>query len=249
MFSDRINQTNIPNVKQLMQLMARKQSRLVVSADLVDAAAIIKLARAVGPFIVLLKLHADIIRDFSPQFVKTLQQIAKDQGFMLFEDRKIADIGFTATQQLTGGLHRIAQWADFVTVHALLGPPLIEALQPIAEASNVALLLLADLSVSGHLITDAYRKAACQMAVTYRDVVGGMITQTAPIDPVPTGCLLFTPGVHLHEKRDNMGQTYRDPKAILSSVGSDLIIVGRAIHQSDNPALSAKRYRDQFAFD
>ena len=238
--------TTIKPVKKLIQLMQTKKSNLVVSADLTQTKDILNLAKQIAPHTVMLKLHADIINDFSKDFIHTLKQLGENEGFLLFEDRKFADIGHTAQQQLSGGLHRIADWADFVTVHALLGKHLIEALEPIAQSSDMALLLLSDLSQAGQLIDDTYRHKAYELANQYPKSIGGIIAQKKPPQCRP-GCLTFTPGVHLHAQGDALGQTYRTPQTILKETGSDLIIVGRAIYQAENPALAAAQYQSAFA--
>jgi uridine monophosphate synthetase len=46
--------------------------------------------------------------------------------------RKFADIGNTVALQYTKGLFRIADWADLVTVHALPGEGILQALEQVS---------------------------------------------------------------------------------------------------------------------
>ncbi|XP_062713377.1 uncharacterized protein LOC134290292 [Aedes albopictus] len=80
----------------------------------------------VGPYICVLKTHVDIVQDFSDNFVKSLQPLAKKHNFMLMEDRKFADIGNTVALQYGRGLFKISSWADLVTVHSLPGQGLLK---------------------------------------------------------------------------------------------------------------------------
>ena len=98
----------------------------------------------------MLKLHCDIISDFSILFTQQLKQLADKHNFLLMEDRKFADIGNTCRLQLGGGAFRIADWADIVTAHALPGPSILKSL------AGVAVVLVAEMSSEGRLTTAEY---------------------------------------------------------------------------------------------
>ena len=98
----------------------------------------------------MLKLHCDIITDFSPSFVQQLKLLAGKHQFLLMEDRKFADIGNTCRLQLEGGAYRIADWADMVTAHALPGPSILKSLE------GVAVVLVAEMSSEDKLTTTEY---------------------------------------------------------------------------------------------
>ena len=54
-----------------------------------------------GPYICVLKVHTDIIEDFSVEMLN-IKNIAKVHRFLLMEDRKFGDIGYILSKQLTG---------------------------------------------------------------------------------------------------------------------------------------------------
>ena len=73
----------------------------------------------------MLKTHIDVLTDFGPETVEKLAQLAKKHGFLLFEDRKYADIGNTALLQYTQGMYHTAGWADIINAHPVPGPGVI----------------------------------------------------------------------------------------------------------------------------
>ena len=56
---------------------------------------LLTVAEEVGDYICILKTHTDIIDDFSEKTIKGLQEISQRKHFLLFEDRKLGDIGST----------------------------------------------------------------------------------------------------------------------------------------------------------
>ncbi|KAG5458870.1 MAG: hypothetical protein BJ554DRAFT_825, partial [Olpidium bornovanus] len=81
-----------PAAKSLLKLMHRKRTNLSVAVDVTKKADLLRLAEAVGPEICLLKTHIDIVEDFDQELVDRLVGLARQHDFMIFEDRKFADI-------------------------------------------------------------------------------------------------------------------------------------------------------------
>ena len=133
-------------VLALLDRMTRKRSNLVLAADVTTIDALLDLIRKVGPHVAVIKTHLDILTDLTPDWIPALKQAAQDADCMLFEDRKFADIGHTTQLQFTQGTTQIAEWADFVTVHSLPGPGILEAMRDACHAHQCGLLLLASMS-------------------------------------------------------------------------------------------------------
>ncbi|MDQ8038922.1 MAG: orotidine-5'-phosphate decarboxylase [Rickettsiella sp.] len=231
-----------PTAKRLCEIISTKASNLCVSADLSDTDALLTLADQIGPEICLLKTHVDILTNFDMHFITKLKDLAEKHAFLIFEDRKFADIGNTVKQQYKGGLFRIADWADITNAHTVPGPGIIQGLRTVGLSRQRGLLLLAQMSTQGSLAQGAYTQASLAMANDNLDFVIGFIAQKQLTDN--PGLLHLTPGVKfLHSSGDGLGQQYISPEQAIIENGTDIIIVGRGIYQAKDPQAEAMRYR------
>lgn len=228
--------------RRLFEMMESKKSNLAVAADLTNKDQLLQLAEKIGPKICVFKTHIDIVDDFDLLFIKKLEETAKKHHFLIFEDRKFADIGNTVEQQYRDGIFRIASWASITNAHVIPGPGIIEGLKKVGMPLGRGLLLLAEMSSKGSLATGEYTMEVVKMAKTHKDFVFGFVCQGKLVeDP---GFIHFTPGVNLESKGDSLGQQYSTPEHVIRNKQTDIMIVGRGIVQSKNPEQEAEKYRD-----
>ncbi|KAH4178829.1 orotidine 5'-phosphate decarboxylase [Parastagonospora nodorum] len=355
--------TTGPLASYLLSLVAVKQTNLCLSADVETSAELLQIAEEVGDYICLLKTHCDIVTDWTDRTAHALREIAQRKRFLIFEDRKFADIGETVQKQYTSGHYRIALWAEITNAHVLPGPAIVTALEKAAEATiakyntsvnteisaspriqqingvhdddddddddedapvrqesaiespiemegeerrlsikaqdrkhsvvsvtttlsmrtesisprpepgtfneNVfnldtaaellrlgevpflrSLLLLAEMSSAGHLMTPEYQKETVEIARKNREFVMGFIAQrslnTEPDDNFITmtpGCQLPPPGQEGKKMGDSLGQQYNTPHKLIFDQGCDIIIVGRGIVRAADRKAEAERYK------
>lgn len=221
-----------PVGKRLVDIALKKKSNLIASADVITTAELLKLAEEVGDHVVALKLHTDIIKDFSMDFIENLKKIAKEKDFLLFEDRKFADIGNTQELQYKEGIYKIGSWADMITSHVIAGEESLKVFD------NVGVVAIVEMSSKGTLTDDYYIGKALNVAESAPNVMG-VVAQRKVSDDL----LLFTPGVNISTSGDNKGQQYNTPERVMRGYHTDFVIVGRGIYQSANPKEVAQEYQ------
>ena len=231
--------------------MDQKKTNLVVANDLTDPEEMLTMADTVGSEIAVLKTHIDVVTDFTPAITDQLTTLAKKHNFLIFEDRKFADIGNTVKKQYQKGIYKIVNWADFVNAHIVPGPGIIEGLKTVADEQDKprGLILLAQMSSKGNLATDEYTKKAVELAKQYSDFVvgfignGGDTTELRKLAQLADDeFIIFAPGVKLGGGSDNLKQQYTTPADVIVA-GADAIIVGRGIYGTANQLQTAKKYR------
>jgi len=186
--------------------------------------------------------HIDIIEDFDHKLVEQLTFLANKHNFLIFEDRKFADIGNTVALQYAKGVHKIASWAHITNAHPVPGPSVVRGLSSVGLPLGRGLLLLAEMSSEGSLAVGSYTEHAVQMAREHREFVIGFIAQrrmeglgTGDIDGISDeDFLILAPGVSLDRRGDGKGQRYRTPAEVVVDSGCDIIIVGRGVYERDD---------------
>ncbi|WLF78490.1 orotidine 5'-phosphate decarboxylase [Lodderomyces elongisporus] len=247
-YSQRAELSSSPVTRRLFNLMEEKKSNLCASIDVRTTAEFLSLVDKLGPFICLVKTHIDIIDDFSyEKTILPLLELSKKHKFMIFEDRKFADIGNTVKAQYTGGVYRIAEWSDITNAHGVTGEGVVKGLKE--GASEVTdqprgLLMLAELSSKGSLAYGEYSAKTVEIAKSDKEFVMGFIAQR-DMGGADEGFdwVIMTPGVGLDDKGDSLGQQYRTVDEVVST-GTDIIIVGRGLFgKGRDPTVEGKRYQ------
>ena len=232
-YEQKLEQCEHSVAQKLLQIAVDKKSNLIASADVTTTKELLELAEKVGPHIVALKTHIDILLDFDPdKTILPLKDLAAKYNFLLMEDRKFADIGNTQELQFSYGMYKISNWADFVTAQVIAGYDSLDCFR------NVGVVAILGMSSKGTLTDQNYREEATKVAQSHPNVFGG-VSQ----NKIPNELLLFTPGINLSDSGDGKGQQYNSPEHAFTQLQTDFIIVGRGIYKSDDAEKSALNYK------
>jgi uridine monophosphate synthetase len=249
--TDKAKGKNIENdlTKTLKEKIHQKKSNLILSLDVNSQHEFFNILEKTAEHIVMLKTHVDILSDFNEEFILKLIAYSKKYHFMVFEDRKFADIGNTVKSQYQNGMYKIKDWAEFITVHAVSGEGILQGL--FTGINNRSSFLLAKMSSKGNLMNESYTRKVFEIGENYSDVVSGYICHSNDKqelrklkNKIPNGQLMLTPGVNMIAGSDSTGQQYITVEQAIEA-GSDCIIVGRDIIKNENPGKKAKEYKEK----
>lgn len=225
-----------PLENEIFARCIQKKTALIVACDLNYAKDVLSLIDRIGPHVLGVKLHINILCDFTPEFIHELLELKQRHGLFIIEDGKYADIGAIVAQQLSG-LYKVGEWADIITAHAITGDGLAFAVEK--DFPKLGILLISELSSTNNLITEEYTKRVVRMAQDHANVIG-FISQHATLKHIGSDRLTFSPGINLNPEicGDGRDQTYGNGR------NSGMFwIVGRAIYDHDtaDAVLSACR--------
>ncbi len=240
-YKDRADHADHPITKRLLNTINDKQTNLIFSADLAEKEEMMQMADLVGPYICALKTHTDFYQSFSPADITQLKSIAEKHNFLLFEDRKYADIGSTVQKQFISKNYDVPNWADMVTVHLIGGASTVDALEKTKLTDSTALIAIVEMSTNDTLTDTNYVRKAKAIVKKHPSVIGAVVQRDLELGP---NKLQFTPGINLNTQGDGLGQSYNNPTTAFKKRGTDVMIVGRGIYQADDPVASAIAYKN-----
>jgi uridine monophosphate synthetase len=215
---------------RLQRIMKIKNTKIILSCDVTTMEKLAYFAELCGPYICILKVHTDIIENFSVDLMLYIRKLAETHNFLIMEDRKFGDIGYTLNKQLTG-FFKYTEWCDLVTAYPYIG----QAGLDVFARYNIGVFLLAELSINEGQILPY--KELFEKEENRPHPICGTIGQNH------TGYLQATPGIHLDKLGDNSNQCYNSPEKAKKK-GADLFIIGRAIYTAKDPFEAMRRYHE-----
>ncbi|KAK4167353.1 OMPdecase-domain-containing protein [Cladorrhinum sp. PSN259] len=196
-YSERAKTASHPLSRYLFRLMDLKASNLCLSADVTTARELLTLADKVGPAIVVLKTHYDLISgwDYNPHAGTgaKLAALARKHGFLIFEDRKFVDIGKTVQMQYTAGTARIIEWAHITNANIDAGKDMVRAMAEAAANWKAHIHYEVKTSVSvGTPVADQFESDADRDADGRKGSIVSITTVTQSFEPADSPRLAKT---------------------------------------------------------
>ena len=214
--------------QRLWDIVQEKKTNICLSVDLDDLYQIINLLEDVGDHICMAKLHWDAFFYNINEDMCEIYDIATRKNFLILDDRKYNDIDSIVRKQ-----YQNSETSDAVTVQSLFGQGTIDGIK-----DGVGIFLVAESSAKGNLIDETYTEKTIELAKANSIKVAGIVTQYRT-DP---SMLNLTPGIHL-DRVKNGRQGYRTPREAVMN-GSDILIIGRGIYNSEDPIKECIRYKE-----
>lgn len=193
----------------LNDISKKKKSKLIFSADIPDYNKIVDILNSIGEYIVVCKIHCDIIKNIE-EFKPILIELSIKFNFLIMEDRKFNDISSIVNLQY----QQFYNWIDLITVHSLVSNDVISNLSGV--------LIVANMSNNNYNFTEK----SLELAKSNKNNVIGFITQKRIIYD---NMICMTPGISFKKQTIN-DQQYKT----INDVDTDYIIVGRALYNSNN---------------
>ena len=158
-----------------------------------------------------------------------LIELKKRYSFLIWEDRKFADIGNVVSLQIHGGVYKISSWADLISMHVISGPGILR------EAGNCGIIAIGSMSTRNTLADEDYLSRTIEL--TSSENVVGLVTQ---YDCNFNG-IKIVPGVNFVTNSDEKDQQY---SSLSSKSWGNLFVVGRDIVNNKNSKFNIFRIGD-----
>lgn len=167
--------------ERLEQIIQRKKTNICFAADMYDGDDILHTITCVGPYICMVKLHLDMLKNIPYSFYSILHNYAEEYDFMIMEDRKYMDHGNIILKQIVAIKQKLQ--IDFVSVHASVGSTAIDFIPK-------------DIGV--FLVTDISKDSVSVPSFKHDRIVGIMSEKEREYDD-----LLYMSSDHLQQKEHN----------------------------------------------
>ncbi|NQZ29441.1 MAG: orotidine-5'-phosphate decarboxylase [Mycoplasmatales bacterium] len=210
-------------------------SKIIIACDFNSKEEVYSLVNKLNNKKLFLKLGMQLLYKEGFGFIEEL----KKQGHNIFIDLKVHDIPNTAKNAIKS---IVAYEPDFITIHALNGTKAMEAMQSAIEGTKSKLLAVTILtSMSQEEIESININVSIKsevdtlLALAKKSGIWGAVSSAQESPMVKKhGMFSITPGIRLTSDENQDQKRVLTPYEAIKN-GSDFIVVGRTITQSERP--------------
>jgi len=215
-----------------------ERDRLALALDVDDLVLALRLARQLSPYFSVAKVGLELFSAAGPDAVTSLT----DLGFKVFLDLKMHDIPTTVRRsaRVIGALG-----ATYLTLHARAGPVMLRAgVDGLNEGAGAAGLPPAKVLAVTILTSDADAPAhilGARVQAAMEAGCGGLICAAADVreaKQLAPRMMAVVPGIRMPSGNAHDQARAATPRDAFEA-GADLLVVGRAVTQADDPAAAA----------
>lgn len=225
--------------------LSSPSSPIVVAMDFDNTTDCITLAKQLNPKYCRLKVGKELFTAAGPQLVEALREL----GFEIFLDLKFHDIPNTVAKAIKSTMN-LDIW--MVNVHASGGLKMLEAAKAAVDSAQSKPLLIA-VTVLTSMSAEDLLTLGIQKTPQEQVVHLASLAEAAKLDGVVCSALeapilkssfgdnfvCVTPGIRPEGRAVDDQQRIMTPAKALAN-GSDYLVIGRPITQTDNPALACE---------
>lgn len=226
----------LPFISKINKLKKSKKSNIILAYDKHDFDGLIHLLILIGPNIIGLKIHNEILELSQEQYYK-LHKLCKEHDIFLWEDRKFNDIGNTILRQVGTYINNV----DAISIVPTGG--ITNELFAIDELNK---FILCEMSTNNNMFNYNLTNNILYQyfSINNKNSIGNtaLICQDEELIEYCNMNNIATvrPGINILQTDDNFNQKYTNPNNV--SVHPTMYVVGRGITNALNPVKALEQY-------
>jgi orotidine-5'-phosphate decarboxylase len=232
---------------------SNNKNRIIVALDFSSEEKVMELVEQLDPDLCKLKVGKELFTLAGPELVKSLT----NQGFDVFLDLKYHDIPNTVANACKVAAD-LGVW--MMNVHALGGKRMMEAAREAVESNSSNRPLLIAVTILTSMDQEELNSIGLQGSpednvlrlanLAYESTLDGVVCSPRETELLrsKTGSdfLLVTPGIRPADSSAGDQRRIMTPEDAIKS-GSDYLVIGRPITQSENPLLTLQKINKSIA--
>lgn len=212
---------------ELRQIISKKKTAVCLSLDINNWQLGRELVHLAGNYICMLKIHPELIEDWTPDTRDEIKNLAIKYDFQIMCDQKMADVPKIVERQICSSLFGLSDLADWITIMPNNYLDVASHLNNLPNPLPPRLLLVAQMNTQNSLGQISEFQNMINQIITKTPQIGAVITQVNSYPRI----FGMTPGVILNDTFNPNPARYRDIQTAIIRDKNNVVILGDAILQ------------------